>query len=63
MRWTQTESESPDVFMKCCGLADDMVARVLIGVLDLYNLIRENIVAFLARQRLYIDIDQRQHDV
>lgn len=45
MRWTQTESESPDVFMKCWGLADDIVARVLIGVLDRYNLISESIVA------------------
>lgn len=53
MRWTQTESESPDVFMKCCGLADDMVARVLIGVLDLYNLIRENIVA-VSRQTTFV---------
>lgn len=33
------------MFMKCWGLADDIVARVLIGVLDRYNLISESIVA------------------
>lgn len=41
------------MFMKCCGLADDMVARVLIGVFDLYNLIRENIVA-VSRQTTFV---------
>lgn len=46
------------MFMKCWGLADDMVARVLTDVLDRYNLISESIVTdvgqilFVHRYRL-----------